>query len=114
MPFPIVDMTVTETLQAAAAATGNGTAITMKGYPGLTIEITGTFVGTVTFEGTIDDSSFFVVGLKTVADGAAVTTATAPGAWKLPIDGPVLSQFRGRVSAYTSGAITVKSCKGMR
>lgn len=100
-----------DTLQSAAAATGNGTSMDVKGMGLVSIEITGTFVGTVTFEGTIDDASWFALGLKTAADGAAVTSAAAPGAWKLPSDGPTLSQIRARVSAYTSGAITVKGRK---
>jgi hypothetical protein len=96
-------------LQNAAAATGNGTALPLLGMDALTVEITGTFVGTVTFEGTIDDTSWFAVGLKTAADGAAVTAPTAPGAWKLPVDALGLSQFRARVSAHSSGTITAKA-----
>jgi hypothetical protein len=110
----VQDAGTLETLQNAAVATGNGTAIEMEGFNRLTVEITGTFVGTVTFEGTIDDSSWFAVGLKTAADAAAVTAPTAPGAWKLPADGPALSGFRARVSAYTSGSITVKARKDIR
>lgn len=105
-----------ETLQNAAAATGNGTPIDMRGFDYLVVDVTGTFVGTVTFEGSIDsttgsDGNYFAVGLKTAADGAAVTTATAAGAFKLPPDMGGLAYFRARVSAYTSGAITVKSRK---
>lgn len=103
-----------ETLQNAAAAAVAGTAIDMKNESRLTIEVTGTFVGTVSFQGTIDDTSWFPVGLKTAADGAAVTSATAVGAFKLPGDGPELSQFRANVTAYTSGTITVKSRKEVR
>lgn len=96
-----------QTLQNAAAATGNGTPLnTMdkRGY--LSVLVSGTFVGTVTFEGTVDGTNWFAVGLKTWADGAAVTTATAAGQFKLPLD-LLISKFRARVSAYTSGAITV-------
>lgn len=110
----VADAGAAEVLQSAATATGNGTAIEMEGVSRLTVEVTGTFVGTVTFEGTVDDSSWFVVGMKTAADGVAVSAPTAPGAWKLPADGPALSQFRARVSAYTSGSITVKSRKDIR
>ncbi len=39
--------------------------------------------------------------------GAAVTTATAAGAFKLPLDAAALKLFRARVSAYTSGNVTV-------
>lgn len=110
--MPVVESSgLSETLQNAAAATGVGVAVDMKGQSRLTVHVTGTFVGTVSFEGTIDDANWFAVGLKTAADGAAVTSATAAGAFKLPADGPELSQFRANVTAYTSGAITVKSRK---
>jgi hypothetical protein len=105
-----------EVLQNAAAALGNGTAIDVRGIDLLAVDITGTFVGTVAFEGSIDsttgsDGNFFAVGMKTMADGAAVTTATAAGAFKMPFDAGALAYFRARVSAYTSGAITAKSRK---
>jgi hypothetical protein len=112
--MPVSDVGLAEVLQSAAAATGVGTAIVMAGFDKLTLQVSGTFVGTVTFEGTIDDTTWFVVGLKTAADGAAVTTATAAGAFKLPADGPCLSQVRANVTAYTSGAITVRSRKEYR
>jgi hypothetical protein len=108
----IVDLTALETLQDAAVATGVGTAINMKGYNGLTVRVAGITTATVTFEGTIDDTNWFVVGLKTAADGVAATTATANGVFKLPADGPVLSQFRANITAWTSGTITVTSRKG--
>lgn len=98
------------TLQSAAGATGDGTAINMNGATRLVVEVSGTFSGTVSFEGTIDDTTWFAVGLKTAADGAAVTTTTAPGVWKMTPD-MVLSQFRARVSAWASGAITAKARK---
>jgi hypothetical protein len=100
-----------EVLQAAAVAIGNGTAIDVRGVDVLAVDIT-----TVTFEGSLDsttgsDGNFFAVGLKTMADGAAVTSATAAGAFKLPIDAGALAYFRARVSAWTSGTITVKTRK---
>lgn len=117
MPAPLVEdaaSSVLETLQNAAAATGNGTAIDVKGQRSLVLDVTGTFVATVTFEGTIDDSNWVAIGLKTAADAAAVTSATAVGMFKLPQDLDALSQVRARVSAWTSGAVTVKSRKHPR
>ncbi len=112
--MPVSDVGLAETPQSAAAATGVGTAVVMAGFDRLTVQVAGTFVGTVSFEGTIDDATWFAVGLKTAADGAAVTSATAAGAFKLPVDGPCLSQFRANVTAYTSGSITVRSRKEYR
>lgn len=111
----IAEDLVSETLQNAVAAVGNGTAILMQGYNGLTLEVSGAFVATVSFEGSIDGGvTYFAVGLKTAADGAAVTSAAAVGAFKLPADGPRLTHLRARVSAYTSGNVTVKSVKHPR
>lgn len=110
---PATADSILETMQNAVAATGNGTAINLKGFRAQTIEVTGTFVATVTFEGTIDDTSFFAVALTPVTQGVPVSTATAPAAFKLPRD-VALSQIRARVSAFTSGTVTVKSRKHPR
>lgn len=100
-----------EVLQNAAAATGTGLAINMTGFTYLGISVAGTFVGTVTFEASVDQgATWFGVSMKTMADGAAVATATAPGAFKMPIDA-CIDHFRANITAYTSGNITVKSYK---
>jgi len=96
------------TLQAAAAGTGNGIVLDTRQVNQMFVEISGTFVGTVTFEASVDGTNFFAIGLKTAADGAAVTSATAPGQWKMIAD-TVIASFRARVSAFTSGTITVKA-----
>jgi hypothetical protein len=110
---PILTTQTAETLQSAAGATGNGAAVDMGGVEALSVAVAGTFVATVAFEGTIDGATFFAVGLTPMAGGAAVTTATAPGQWYLT---PVVAllQFRARVSAFTSGAVTVVSLKDFR
>jgi hypothetical protein len=104
---------VEEVLQAAAVATGVGAPISMQGVRSLTLHVTGITTATVSFEGTIDGTNWFAVGLKTAADGVAVTSATANGAFKLPNDGPVLRQFRANITAWTAGAVTVRSRKSV-
>lgn len=104
---------VLEILQNAATATGNGSAASVKGYKSLTLEVTGTWVGTVTFEGTIDDSSWFTVALTPTTAGTPVTSTTANGAWKLPYD-VALSQLRARVTWTSGTSVTVKSRKHPR
>lgn len=107
----VIDTGVNETLQAAAVAVGNGAAIDMKGYSRLSVDVSIATTATVTFEGTIDDTNWFAVGLKTWADGVAATAPTATGQFKMPPDFTPLSQFRARISAWTAGAVTVKSRK---
>lgn len=110
---PATTDSVQELLQNAAAATGVGVAINLKGYRSATLDITGTFVATITFEGTIDDTNWFVLALTPSTRAAAASTATTVGAWLLPQD-VALSQLRARVSAFTSGTITVRSRKHPR
>lgn len=99
------------TLQNAVQANANGDILGLRSSHDMAIQITGTFSATINFEGTIDDSTWVAVGLKTAGDGAAVTSATGAGIWKLPNDGPALSGFRARVSSYASGSVTVKAIR---
>lgn len=97
------------TTPPSGAATGNGQQInTMDGYAWMTLDLSGTFSATVTFEGTIDGTNWFAVGLQPWAGGALATTATAVGQFKLPTD-LLLSKFRARVSAWTSGQVVAKA-----
>lgn len=111
-----------ETPQNAQAGNANGAAIDVRGHKTLIVEVTGTgFTGTVNFEGSIDpplpsgpaSPTWWAVGLKTVADGAAVTTATATGQFKMPAD-LQLAQFRARTSGVTGGTVTVRTWKHPR
>lgn len=92
-------------LQDAAAATGNGAALNVAGTSRLGLQVSGTFVGTVTFEATVDGTNWVALVLTPAGGGAAVSTATAPGLFSGSVSG--FSQFRGRISAFTSGAVTV-------
>lgn len=99
------------TLQNAAAATANGATMNVDGFKAVYVQITGTFVGTVTFETSLDGATWVATGLAAVATGTVATAPTAPGAWILTPNGTNL--FRARVSAWTSGTITVLA-KGSR
>lgn len=98
------------TLQSAAGSNIDGALLDVKGVSRLTVQVSGTFSATVNFEGTIDDTNWFAVGLKTAADGAAVTTTAAAGVWKRTPD-LALSQFRARISGFVSGTVTVVAMK---
>lgn len=70
------------------------------------IQLSGTFVGTVQFEQSLDNGTTWIS--KTVypaAGGAGVTSATATGQWKFKAGGE--TYIRVRCSAFTSGPITV-------
>jgi hypothetical protein len=94
------------TLQDSVIATGNGTSVNTSGQASLILQISGTFVGTVTFEATQDNINWVAILGQNLNSGAQTTNTTSPGMFGFPVNG--LKQVRARVSAYTSGNITVK------
>jgi hypothetical protein len=70
--------------------------------------VTGTYVGTITFEGSIDGTNWDAIPMKPLNAGSlyVLTLASAAvGRWIGPCAG--FRQVRARMSAYTSGAATV-------
>ena len=98
------------TLQSSAAATGNGYVFNCQGWQNVVMQITGTFVGTITFEGTTDGTNYVSVLGMAMDTGYVAYSATGAGLFYIPVSG--LYQVRARISAYTSGSITVKAMGG--
>lgn len=92
-------------MQDAAGATGNGTAFNVSDFKTLSLQVSGTFVGTITFEGSLDETNYVSLQAANVASGAVATTTTAAGVFVADVSG--LKLVRARVSAFTSGTITV-------
>lgn len=92
---------------------GSGTITALNGAVTLTIptqasaclHVTGTWVATLIFEGSVDGANWFTVQATTLPAGASVTTTTATGAFLLGIGG--FAAVRIRASAFTSGTATV-------
>jgi hypothetical protein len=96
----------TATLQSAATATGNGTAWSVEGLEFATFHVGGITTATITWETLNDATSGWVALLLTnQTSGALSTTATADGIYAVNCAG--LNQIRARISAYTSGTISV-------
>ncbi|MFQ5850896.1 MAG: hypothetical protein ACE5JU_09945 [Candidatus Binatia bacterium] len=95
-----LDRTATGTTTAA----GQSVAINVEqGEGAVGIQITGVFVQTLQFEGTINGVDWFALR---VHDGTTlVTSATAPGEFLAPSGH--LDQIRVRASAFTSGTATI-------
>lgn len=94
------------------AATGNGTALsTLDASNGassyVTLQLEGISGDTITFEGTIDNDTWYAIKFTNLTSGTAATTATADGLYQstLPVLG--LVQVRARVSTYSAGTIIV-------
>lgn len=98
-------------MQNAATATGNGTAmdctaITRGAMTALTMQVTGITTATITFEATIDGTNWVAILATNLANDTTATTATADGIYRITVLG--LVSVRARISAYTSGTITVR------
>lgn len=76
--------------------------IDVGGYQTMEIQITGTFVGTVTFQGSEDNSNFVSVSASNVSNTLAVpvTNTTTTGSFYIPLTS---RYFRARMTSYTSG-----------
>lgn len=97
-------------LTAVASATGCPGAgcltLAMGGSGAVAIQIQGTFVGTVSFEGSVDGATFVALGLTPIGTTTPATSATTTGVWSgVNVGG--LAQVRARMSAYTSGTAIV-------
>lgn len=92
-------------LQDAVAATGVGSTFVVSGYCYVVFQITGTFVGTVTFQSTIDGTNWIATRALNMNSGVTATTGTIEGLFQMGVAG--LGIVRANVTAYTSGNITV-------
>ena len=94
-------------LQSAAVAQGNGTPLNVASLEFAVFQIVGITTATITWEVTIDGSTWVAVLATNQTTGGVATTATADGLYGMNCAG--YAQVRARISAYTSGTITVSA-----
>lgn len=70
------------------------------------LSVTGTWVGTLTFEGSTDGTVFNTITALNSSSNLFVTTTTTNGQFLLNVAG--LAAIRAKATAYTSGTITVE------
>ncbi len=92
--------------QNAVSGTANGTALFVDGMAACAFQVTGTFTATVTFEATLDGTTWVSLQVANVADGSVGTTATAPGVFQAAIAG--LDKVRARVAWSSGTSVTVR------
>jgi hypothetical protein len=80
------------------------------GSASLTLQVAGTFTGTLTFEATADGVNWLTVPLTNLATGAQVTTTTAPGAFAMA--NPGILRLRARATAAMTGIARVTATRG--
>jgi len=77
----------------------------VRGYGAVGIQLTGTWVGTVTFEATIDGVTWVALNMVPSNSATAASTSTANGAWTANVAG--YTTVRARFSTATSGTVQV-------
>ena len=96
--------TVTKGISSATAP-NDSVSLSVRGFGAVGIQVTGTFTGTLTFEGTLDGVTYTTLQVIPYNTTVAVTTTTGTGMWGGAIGG--MSIFRVRMSSYTSGTANV-------
>lgn len=97
--------TVSQVMQTAAVATGAGTPIDVTGLATLCAQVTGITTATITWEATMNGSTWTGLLAAPITTGTGALTATADGIYRMDVRG--LQAVRARMSAWTSGAVTV-------
>ncbi len=96
-----------EKLHDGAVATGDGKSmfpVSMNGhYNKLAVQIVGIVTATVTWECTVDGSTWKGLLARPTTSDTAALTATADGIYRMDVTG--LAAVRGRISAWTEGTI---------
>lgn len=94
-------------LHDKAEAVGDGEIVPTAGKAGVTIQVSGTFSGTIVPEGTLDGVSWYTIDAYNLQAGTRVVEITGEGLFWMPAPG--LYAVRARISSRASGAITVLS-----
>lgn len=97
---------VTTTMQAAVVAVAPGTSLVVTGFGTAVLQVSGTFVASVAFEASVDaGTTWTAISATQVGSGDIFSVTTVPGLFRITTTG--IDLIRARVSAFTSGAITV-------
>lgn len=82
-----------------------GTAMDVKGFPLVGVQVEGITTATITFEATTDGTNYDAIQVVNTGDGATATTTTADGQFWVAVGGK--ENLRCRISGYISGTIDV-------
>lgn len=93
------------TLHDAATADGNGTPYDTKGFSAVSLQVVGSFIATLNFCATIDDTKYDPIQSENEGTGEVSTQATTAGLYLVSCVGK--SFFRVEIEDYAAGSVTV-------
>lgn len=108
-----VNQTITVVDSGTACVTAPAACATFtvdNATPAVTLNITGTWTGTITFEGTNDDTLWTAITAINIGSGAQATTTTANGLFGINNAG--VTKVRARATATITGSALVTAAKG--
>lgn len=88
-----------------AALLSNAVVLDVEGFSTIAFDITGTFVGTLIFEYTINGTDWYTLTVNALGTNTPATGTTAVGKWNANVSG--FMKVRIRCTAFTSGPILV-------
>lgn len=94
-----------QSTKKSLVALADSVVLDVQGLASLALDIVGTFVGTVIFEYTINNTDWYTLTVNIVGSSTTATGATAVGKWTANVAG--FLKVRVRCSAFTSGSIDV-------
>jgi hypothetical protein len=98
------------TINTSNAAAGNYLGAPSSAVGAVGFNVSGTWVGTITFEASIDGTNWFTYAVSPITSGfvsVPQTTTSVNGQFVIHVAG--FTQVRARMSAYTSGSATVSA-----
>ncbi len=102
---PLPTRNVDTTASGSITAVSQNVALALNGKSGVAIQITGTWVGTLQFEGTIDGTNWVAVNGVVAGSSTPGPTTIANGVVRVTPAG--LAQVRITSTAWTSGTATI-------
>lgn len=100
---------IKESTSTIGALNANSTVVDISDADVLAVQISGTFVGTVSFYASNDGTTYYTYGLHQILQTSGTTdvlSATGTGLWTKPCGS--LKYFKTIMTAYTSGSATIQ------
>jgi hypothetical protein len=94
---------VNASASSASISTSPITPIDINNYTLISCQVLGTFVATIQFQGSNNNSNWLDTSVIDSSTGSAIASVTAPGIYLIP---KRFRYLRAENSAYTSGTIT--------
>jgi hypothetical protein len=101
--------TTTGNITTNTPGVGNTVGVDAHTYGVAGVQVTGTWTGTLTFEGTVDGTNYVAMAATPGVGGSTVSTTTANGLWRCNIAGLQAVQVRGSAAMTGTAVVTLNA-----